>query len=94
MMFLAFQIALQFPYRFWDSKAQGADYFGHVPPSPEKRGMFSVFYDMRPKVRALRHIPVMSFHHKESIIENIIFFFFPYKTAALQYQWLHTGLQY
>ncbi|KAK3526362.1 hypothetical protein QTP70_025155 [Hemibagrus guttatus] len=43
------KIALQFPYRFWDSKAQGADYFGHVPPSPEKRGMFSVFYDMRPK---------------------------------------------
>lgn len=54
-MFLGLQIALQFPYRFWDSKVQGADYFGHVPPSPEKRGMFSVFYDMRPKVRPLRH---------------------------------------
>lgn len=46
-----FQIALQFPYRFWDRRVQGADYFGHVPPSPENRGMFSVFYDMDPKVR-------------------------------------------
>lgn len=52
-MFLVLQIALQFPYRFWDSKVQGADYFGHVPPCPEKRGLFSVFYDMRPKVRPL-----------------------------------------
>uniref|UniRef100_A0A8B9HYZ2 Lysine demethylase 1B n=1 Tax=Astyanax mexicanus TaxID=7994 RepID=A0A8B9HYZ2_ASTMX len=43
------KIALQFPYRFWDSKVKGADYFGHVPPSPEKRGLFSVFYDMTPK---------------------------------------------
>uniref|UniRef100_A0AAR2LAQ8 [histone-H3]-N(6),N(6)-dimethyl-L-lysine(4) FAD-dependent demethylase n=1 Tax=Pygocentrus nattereri TaxID=42514 RepID=A0AAR2LAQ8_PYGNA len=43
------KIALQFPYRFWDSKVRGADYFGHVPPSPEKRGLFSVFYDMTPK---------------------------------------------
>lgn len=46
-----FQVALQFPTRFWDSKIQGADYFGHVPPCPEKRGLFSVFYDMRPQVR-------------------------------------------
>uniref|UniRef100_A0A3Q3WJ00 [histone-H3]-N(6),N(6)-dimethyl-L-lysine(4) FAD-dependent demethylase n=1 Tax=Mola mola TaxID=94237 RepID=A0A3Q3WJ00_MOLML len=43
------KIALQFPYRFWDNKIQGADYFGHIPPSPEKRGMFSVFYDMEPQ---------------------------------------------
>ncbi|XP_030644941.1 lysine-specific histone demethylase 1B [Chanos chanos] len=43
------KIALQFPYRFWDSKIQGADYFGHVLPSPEGRGMFSVFYDMNPQ---------------------------------------------
>ncbi|MCJ8735672.1 hypothetical protein PDJAM_G00249930 [Pangasius djambal] len=43
------KVALQFPYRFWDSKVQRADYFGHVSPSPEKRGLFSVFYDMRPK---------------------------------------------
>uniref|UniRef100_A0A670IEK9 Flavin-containing amine oxidase domain-containing protein 1 n=1 Tax=Podarcis muralis TaxID=64176 RepID=A0A670IEK9_PODMU len=43
------KIALQFPYRFWDSKIQGADYFGHVPPSSSKRGLFSVFYDMDPQ---------------------------------------------
>ncbi|KAE8282267.1 Lysine-specific histone demethylase 1B [Larimichthys crocea] len=43
------KIALQFPYRFWDNKIQGADYFGHIPPGPDKRGMFSVFYDMEPQ---------------------------------------------
>uniref|UniRef100_A0A3Q2CQ89 [histone-H3]-N(6),N(6)-dimethyl-L-lysine(4) FAD-dependent demethylase n=1 Tax=Cyprinodon variegatus TaxID=28743 RepID=A0A3Q2CQ89_CYPVA len=43
------KIALQFPNRFWDSKIQGADYFGHIPPSSEKRGMFSVFYDLDPQ---------------------------------------------
>ncbi|XP_039520073.1 lysine-specific histone demethylase 1B isoform X2 [Pimephales promelas] len=43
------KVALQFPTRFWDSKVQGADYFGHVPASVEKRGLFSVFYDMRPQ---------------------------------------------
>lgn len=44
------QIALHFPFRFWDKKIQGADYFGHIPPGPEKRGMFSVFYDLDPQV--------------------------------------------
>lgn len=48
-----FQIGLQFPYRFWDNKIQGADYFGHIPPGPDKRGMFSVFYDMESQVRLL-----------------------------------------
>ncbi|KAJ6664513.1 hypothetical protein lerEdw1_007170 [Lerista edwardsae] len=43
------KIALQFPYRFWDSKIQGADFFGHIPPSANKRGLFSVFYDMDPQ---------------------------------------------
>uniref|UniRef100_A0A8C5A4B4 Lysine demethylase 1B n=1 Tax=Gadus morhua TaxID=8049 RepID=A0A8C5A4B4_GADMO len=43
------KIALQFPYRFWDKKVQGADYFGHVPPSPDQRGMFGVFYDLDPQ---------------------------------------------
>uniref|UniRef100_A0A672LW59 Lysine demethylase 1B n=1 Tax=Sinocyclocheilus grahami TaxID=75366 RepID=A0A672LW59_SINGR len=43
------KVALQFPTRFWDSKIQGADYFGHIPPCPEKRGLFSVFYDMCPQ---------------------------------------------
>ncbi|XP_045151689.1 lysine-specific histone demethylase 1B [Echinops telfairi] len=42
-------IALQFPCRFWDSKVQGADYFGHVPPSASKRGLFAVFYDLDPE---------------------------------------------
>uniref|UniRef100_A0A9J8CMT6 [histone-H3]-N(6),N(6)-dimethyl-L-lysine(4) FAD-dependent demethylase n=1 Tax=Cyprinus carpio carpio TaxID=630221 RepID=A0A9J8CMT6_CYPCA len=43
------KVALQFPTRFWDSKIQGADYFGRIPPCPEKRGLFSVFYDMSPQ---------------------------------------------
>uniref|UniRef100_A0A674P4P2 [histone-H3]-N(6),N(6)-dimethyl-L-lysine(4) FAD-dependent demethylase n=1 Tax=Takifugu rubripes TaxID=31033 RepID=A0A674P4P2_TAKRU len=43
------KIAVQFPCRFWDKKIQGADYFGHIPPNPDKRGMFSVFYDMDPQ---------------------------------------------
>uniref|UniRef100_W5MFG8 [histone-H3]-N(6),N(6)-dimethyl-L-lysine(4) FAD-dependent demethylase n=3 Tax=Lepisosteus oculatus TaxID=7918 RepID=W5MFG8_LEPOC len=43
------KIALQFPYRFWDSKIQGADFFGHLPPSSDKRGLFGVFYDMDPQ---------------------------------------------
>ncbi|XP_061903318.1 lysine-specific histone demethylase 2 isoform X1 [Entelurus aequoreus] len=43
------KIALQFPYRFWDNKIQLADYFGHIPPTPDKRGMFTVFYDMDPQ---------------------------------------------
>lgn len=46
------KIALQFPYRFWDSKVQGADFFGHVPPSASKRGLFAVFYDMDPQVKS------------------------------------------
>ncbi|XP_064409552.1 lysine-specific histone demethylase 2 isoform X3 [Latimeria chalumnae] len=43
------KIALQFPYRFWDNKIQSADFFGHIPPSSEKRGLFGVFYDMDPQ---------------------------------------------
>nr|XP_010299708.1 PREDICTED: lysine-specific histone demethylase 1B isoform X2 [Balearica regulorum gibbericeps] len=43
------KIALQFPYRFWDSKIQGADFFGHIPPNSSQRGLFSVFYDMDPE---------------------------------------------
>ncbi|KAF7211398.1 lysine-specific histone demethylase 2 isoform X1 [Nothobranchius furzeri] len=43
------KVALQFPYRFWDTKVQSADYFGHIPPAPEKRGMFSIFYDLDPQ---------------------------------------------
>ncbi|XP_072416997.1 lysine-specific histone demethylase 2 isoform X4 [Chiloscyllium punctatum] len=43
------KIALQFPYKFWQKKIQGADFFGHIPPSPNKRGLFGVFYDMDPQ---------------------------------------------
>ncbi|XP_048462625.1 lysine-specific histone demethylase 1B isoform X1 [Rhincodon typus] len=43
------KIALQFPYKFWEKKIQGADFFGHIPPSPNKRGLFGVFYDMDPQ---------------------------------------------
>ncbi|XP_053571814.1 lysine-specific histone demethylase 2 [Bombina bombina] len=43
------KIALQFPYRFWDSKIQGADFFGHIPSNSSKRGLFGVFYDMDPE---------------------------------------------
>ncbi|XP_056377226.1 lysine-specific histone demethylase 2 isoform X2 [Hyla sarda] len=43
------KIGLQFPYKFWDSKIYGADFFGHIPPDPSKRGLFSVFYDMDPQ---------------------------------------------
>lgn len=43
------KIVLQFPTRFWDSKIQDADFFGHIPTSAEKRGLFSVFYDLSPQ---------------------------------------------
>ncbi|XP_028673398.1 lysine-specific histone demethylase 2 isoform X3 [Erpetoichthys calabaricus] len=45
------KIAMQFPYKFWSSKIEGADFFGHIPPGPDKRGLFGVFYDMDPTVR-------------------------------------------
>ncbi|XP_029446598.1 lysine-specific histone demethylase 1B [Rhinatrema bivittatum] len=45
------KVVLQFPYRFWDSKIQGADFFGHIPPSPNKRGLFGMFYDMDPQFK-------------------------------------------
>uniref|UniRef100_A0A3B5PW19 Lysine demethylase 1B n=1 Tax=Xiphophorus maculatus TaxID=8083 RepID=A0A3B5PW19_XIPMA len=54
------KIALQFPNRFWDSKIQGADYFGHIPPCPEKRGMFSVFYDLDPQGKQAVLMSIMS----------------------------------
>ena len=33
---------------------KGTDYFGHIPASEEKRGYFSVFYDMTPDVSISR----------------------------------------
>ncbi|XP_031215428.1 lysine-specific histone demethylase 1B isoform X1 [Mastomys coucha] len=50
------KIALQFPFRFWDSKVQGADFFGHVPPSASQRGLFAVFYDMDPQQSVLMSV--------------------------------------
>ncbi|KAG9479199.1 hypothetical protein GDO78_012724 [Eleutherodactylus coqui] len=43
------KIGLQFPYRFWNNKINGADFFGHIPPDSSKRGLFAVFYDMDPQ---------------------------------------------
>ncbi|KAJ1200991.1 hypothetical protein NDU88_004809 [Pleurodeles waltl] len=45
------KVALQFSHRFWDGKIQGADFFGHIPPSSNKRGLFGVFYDMDPQCK-------------------------------------------
>lgn len=55
-LLLAFQIALQFPYRFWDSKVQGADFFGHVPPSAQQAGFLpcSMAYGSPGKVMGVR----------------------------------------
>uniref|UniRef100_A0A3Q2TCI5 Lysine demethylase 1B n=1 Tax=Fundulus heteroclitus TaxID=8078 RepID=A0A3Q2TCI5_FUNHE len=64
------KIALQFPTRFWDSKIQGADYFGHIPPSPEKRGMFSVFYDLDPQGKQAVLMSIMS-GDAVSAVENL-----------------------
>ncbi|XP_023231104.1 lysine-specific histone demethylase 1B-like [Centruroides sculpturatus] len=47
------KIVLQFPVRFWDKKIQDADFFGHIPTSAEKRGLFSVFYDLSPQNKTL-----------------------------------------
>lgn len=63
------KIALQFPYRFWDSKIQGADYFGHLPPSPDKRGMFGVFYDMDPQRKKSVLMSVITGEAVTSIME-------------------------
>uniref|UniRef100_A0A6P8Q5F9 [histone-H3]-N(6),N(6)-dimethyl-L-lysine(4) FAD-dependent demethylase n=1 Tax=Geotrypetes seraphini TaxID=260995 RepID=A0A6P8Q5F9_GEOSA len=45
------KVVLNFPYRFWDSKIQGADFFGHIPPNSNKRGLFGMFYDMDPQFK-------------------------------------------
>ncbi|MEJ1284758.1 lysine (K)-specific demethylase 1B [Cricetulus griseus] len=50
------KIALQFPYRFWDGKVQGADFFGHVPPSASQRGLFGIYYDMDPQQSVLMSV--------------------------------------
>ncbi|XP_022088783.1 lysine-specific histone demethylase 1B-like [Acanthaster planci] len=42
------KIALKFPRSFWGKKTFGSDYFGHTPSIDDRRGYFSVFYDMTP----------------------------------------------
>ncbi|XP_075069226.1 lysine-specific histone demethylase 2 [Mixophyes fleayi] len=59
------KIALQFPYRFWDNKIQGADFFGHIPPDPSKRGLFGMFYDMDPQGK---HAVLMSVITGDAVI--------------------------
>ncbi|KAM3928456.1 lysine-specific histone demethylase 2 isoform 2-T2 [Leptodactylus fuscus] len=64
------KIGLQFPYRFWDSKIHGADFFGHIPPDSSKRGLFGVFYDMDPQGK---HAVLMSVITGDAVafIENM-----------------------
>ncbi|CAK8697040.1 unnamed protein product [Clavelina lepadiformis] len=40
------KIGLQFSHRFWDKKIDGANYFGYVPSTPDRKGFFTVFYDI------------------------------------------------
>ncbi|XP_078481098.1 lysine-specific histone demethylase 2 [Ciona intestinalis] len=40
------KIGILFPKRFWDSKMDGANYFGYVPLSADEKGFFTVFYDV------------------------------------------------
>ncbi|EEC20158.1 amine oxidase, putative, partial [Ixodes scapularis] len=43
------KVALQFPKAFWADRVTEADFFGHVPVSAERRGLFSVFFDLSPR---------------------------------------------
>uniref|UniRef100_A0A6B0VG90 Putative lysine-specific histone demethylase 1 n=2 Tax=Ixodes ricinus TaxID=34613 RepID=A0A6B0VG90_IXORI len=45
------KVALQFPKAFWAERVTEADFFGHVPVSAERRGLFSVFFDLSPRVQ-------------------------------------------
>uniref|UniRef100_A0A2R5LMK0 Putative amine oxidase n=1 Tax=Ornithodoros turicata TaxID=34597 RepID=A0A2R5LMK0_9ACAR len=45
------KVALKFGKPFWASKVRSADFFGHVPSSAEQRGLFSVFFDLSPRVQ-------------------------------------------
>ncbi|ESO94098.1 hypothetical protein LOTGIDRAFT_145165, partial [Lottia gigantea] len=40
------KVCLQFDKKFWKSKTDGDDFFGHVPVSESQRGLFNVFYDL------------------------------------------------
>ncbi|XP_078584819.1 lysine-specific histone demethylase 2-like [Branchiostoma floridae x Branchiostoma japonicum] len=54
------KVGLKFPSRFWDSRVQGADFFGHIPPTEDKRGQFGVFYDMTPSSKLAVLMTVVS----------------------------------
>ena len=49
------QVVLKFKCNFWEKVVQDADFFGHVPESPEGRGSCGLFYDLSSKVRSLEH---------------------------------------
>lgn len=40
------KIGLEFEERFWDDKLNGANYFGCVPSKSDRKGFFTMFYDM------------------------------------------------
>ncbi|KAK6167988.1 hypothetical protein SNE40_021901 [Patella caerulea] len=40
------KVALQFNKKFWKSKTDEDDFFGHVPAEEKQRGLFNVFYDI------------------------------------------------
>lgn len=40
------KIGLEFSERFWDENINGANYFGHIPSNKDRKGFFSMFYDM------------------------------------------------
>lgn len=49
------KVALQFPKAFWADRVTNADFFGHVPVSAERRGLFSVFFDLSPRVQSKKN---------------------------------------
>lgn len=49
------KVALKFSQPFWSGQVTSADFFGHVPASPEQRGLFSVFFDLSPRVQVKKN---------------------------------------
>ncbi|XP_068737832.1 lysine-specific histone demethylase 2-like isoform X5 [Montipora capricornis] len=43
------KVVLKFKCNFWEKVVQDADFFGHVPESPEGRGSCGLFYDLSSK---------------------------------------------
>ena len=81
------QVMLQFPWRFWDAKVKGSDFFGHVPENASERGMFAVFYDMALKVMkifiALSTPSMLSLHYLPHC--NLSFLYLPPSKLSLFY---------